>query len=97
MNVQDKHVSPGLPASLYNAAGVRAMDTHAIQRLGVPGIVLMRRAAEACVRELQASWPDARRILVYCGKGNNAGDGYIIAGIMAERGCDVSVVAIGAQ
>jgi NAD(P)H-hydrate epimerase len=86
---------PGSKEGLYDAAAVREMDRVAIEELAVPGIRLMRRAADACVAALFRRWPDARQVMVYCGKGNNAGDGYIIAGKLSEQGLDVQVIMVG--
>jgi len=84
-----------LPVALYTAAGVRELDRIAIEERGIAGITLMRRAAAACVAALQRHWPAARRVTVFCGSGNNAGDGYIVAGMLAEKGCDVTVMVVG--
>lgn len=80
---------------LYKAAEVRELDRIAIEDEGIPGLTLMKRAAEACVVSLLRRWPDSRRILVLCGSGNNAGDGFIIAGLLATKGKSVQVGLIG--
>ncbi len=84
-----------MSTALYTAEEVRALDAWAIGTAGVPGLTLMRRAATACVETLLEQWPAASRVLVICGSGNNAGDGYISAGMLADRGIDVVVVSIG--
>ncbi len=88
-------VDLSLPNRLYTAAGVRELDRIAIEEQGIAGLILMRRAAQASVRALLETWPAAKRILVCCGSGNNAGDGYIIAGMLADKGCQVDVVIVG--
>ena len=65
---------------LYTAAESRALDKLAIEQHGIPGIVLMKRAGRAAWRALRRRWPSVRAITVVCGRGNNAGDGYIVAG-----------------
>jgi NAD(P)H-hydrate epimerase len=73
-------------------AEVRAYDAAAIAS-GVPGIVLMENAARGCVEaldSLRATGPFA----IVCGKGNNAGDGYVIARLLHERGDEVRVELI---
>jgi len=80
---------------LYTSEQVREFDRIAIEDQGVPGITLMRRAADACVSALKDHWPDSKQVTVYCGSGNNAGDGYIVAGILAEQGYKVLVKVVG--
>jgi ADP-dependent NAD(P)H-hydrate dehydratase / NAD(P)H-hydrate epimerase len=84
-----------LPTPLYTAAQVRELDRLTIEVHEIPGIILMRRAAKATVAAIRHQWPDIRRVTVFCGSGNNAGDGYIIAGLLAESGIAVLVVVVG--
>ena len=81
--------------SIYLAQQVRELDRITIEEKGVPGIKLMRSAAQACVDVLleQASSPG--KVSVLCGSGNNAGDGFIIAGLLANRGIEVTVGLVG--
>ncbi|HSG89002.1 MAG TPA: NAD(P)H-hydrate dehydratase [Pseudomonadales bacterium] len=61
---------------------------------GIPGIVLMRRAGAAAFEALRRHWPAARSLTVLCGRGNNAGDGYVIAGIAVARGYAVQLLQV---
>ena len=79
---------------LYTAAQVRELDRGAISTLGISAHVLMQRAAAAAWRCLRARWPQARRIVVLCGSGNNGGDGYLFASIARDAGLQVSVIAL---
>lgn len=81
--------------SLYSAAQSREFDRIAISEAGIPGFDLMRRAGAAAFAALLDRWPDVSHISVYCGKGNNAGDGYLIAGLAAEIGMSVQLVQLG--
>ena len=81
-----------LPEALYQAEQVRALDRCAIADHGIAGYTLMGRAGEATLERLQARWPKARRILVFCGGGNNGGDGYVIARLALAAGLDARVV-----
>jgi NAD(P)H-hydrate epimerase len=72
--------------ALYTVAQVRALDRRAIETLGIPGFELMRRAAAAAFAGLRRRWPDAQRIAVYCGPGNNGGDGFLLALLAHEAG-----------
>ena len=79
---------------LYTAAQVRELDAQAIATLGISAHVLMQRAAAAAWRCLRARWPQARRIVVLCGSGNNGGDGYLLACIARDAGMQASVIAL---
>ena len=83
-----------LPDRLYTAAQTRALDSAAINDHGMPGYSLMSAAGERCFMALRVRWPDAGTLNVFCGGGNNGGDGYIIARLAIEAGLDVVVIAI---
>ena len=83
------------PSRLYSGAETRRFDSITINEHGIPGIVLMKRAGQAAFDALCDTWPDVAGITVLCGKGNNAGDGYIIAGLARNQGMDVQVVQLG--
>ena len=82
-----------LPDLIRSAAAVRAADQHAINVLGIPGYTLMTRAGEAAFAAIRAEWPAARRLLVLCGRGNNGGDGYVVARLARAAGLEVTVAA----
>lgn len=84
-----------LPRQLYRAAQVRELDRLAIEGHGIPARVLMERAGAAAFRLLRAHWPQAQRIGVVCGTGNNGGDGYVLARLAHEAGLGVAVYAVG--
>ncbi|GAB1261693.1 NAD(P)H-hydrate dehydratase [Aurantivibrio plasticivorans] len=83
-----------LPVVAYTAAQVRELDRIAIEEFAVPGIVLMKRAGRAAFEQILAYWPKPEAITVFCGVGNNAGDGYIIAGLAAQQNFNVRVVTV---
>ena len=83
-----------LPIKLYRAAQVRELDRIAIQERGIPGFELMSRAGAEVFRILKKQWPDARSLAVFCGSGNNAGDGYIIAELALTAGVEVCVYTL---
>src|SRR6185503_16469143 len=64
---------------VLTAAQMRAADRYAIEQAGVPGALLMERAGAAVAAALHERFPEARRISVLCGKGNNGGDGFVAA------------------
>lgn len=80
-----------LPVNLYSAEQVRELDRIAIKEFKILGYTLMHRAAVFSYRKLKEKWPDAKKITVICGGGNNAGDGYVLAGLAKEDGKDVTV------
>ena len=84
-----------LPAALYRAGDVRALDRLAIEAGGIPGIKLMERAGLESCRVLRDRWPAARRVAVVAGPGNNGGDGFVVARLAANEGLSVSVTLIG--
>jgi len=73
---------------------VRAIDRAAIARHGLPGPVLMQRAAWSAFESLRRHWPGARRIVVLCGPGNNGGDGFLLARLAREAGFGVQAYAL---
>jgi NAD(P)H-hydrate epimerase len=85
---------PQLPTLLYTAAQTRALDHIAIQEQGIAGLELMTRAGQAVFGQLSDRWPEAVHIAVFCGAGNNAGDGYIVAALALQAGLSVSVYSI---
>ncbi|WP_044870763.1 bifunctional ADP-dependent NAD(P)H-hydrate dehydratase/NAD(P)H-hydrate epimerase [Pseudomonas sp. LFM046] len=84
-----------LPLSLHSAAQVRDLDARLIAA-GTPGFELMQRAAHAAWRALRRRWPEAGCLSVLAGRGNNAGDGYLVAALAQRAGWRVNVLAVGA-
>lgn len=83
-----------LPDKIYRAAQVREIDRIAIERCEIPGFTLMSRAGQRALTALRERWPRSRRLLVLCGAGNNAGDGYVVARLAAASGFHVVTVAL---
>ena len=76
---------------------VRAVDGWAINEIGAPGVLLMENAGRSCaelVKEKLAATP-SREVCVFCGTGNNGGDGYVIARHLLNAGFKVSVALCG--
>ncbi|HYG06012.1 MAG TPA: NAD(P)H-hydrate dehydratase [Stenotrophomonas sp.] len=80
------------PLLLHDTASARMIDAQATQLLGGDPYVLMQRAGLAAWELLQQRWPQARRIIVACGTGNNGGDGYVLARLAQLGGRQVQVV-----
>lgn len=77
---------------LYDNAALRALERRAGLEAGLDEDCLMRRAGQAAWRLLLAHWPDAKRILVLAGPGNNGGDGWVLAQHALLSGRDVCVL-----
>src|ERR671930_1932114 len=77
---------------LYEAAEMRAVDRWAIEEQGVPSLDLMERAGTGLARvTAAAAGPGPVRIVV--GKGNNGGDGLVVARLLRQEGREVDVLA----
>ena len=71
---------------------MREADRHTIEDLGVPSLELMENAAAGVVDAIRDSFPEARRILILCGSGNNGGDGLAAARLLAAGGLEIKVL-----
>ncbi len=87
------YISPSIHLSvkLYTAAQIRDWDAFTIAHEPIASIDLMERAAAKCVAWLLQHYGPAQRIAVFCGKGNNGGDGLAIARMLHQRGLPVEV------
>jgi hydroxyethylthiazole kinase-like uncharacterized protein yjeF len=89
---QGQHESAGAPMS--RAAVVRELDRRMMEEIGVPSAVLMEHAGHLCADAIRARFPEARRVRILCGPGNNGGDGYVIARHLHVAGLTVGVEPI---
>ncbi|MBI5016394.1 MAG: NAD(P)H-hydrate dehydratase [Deltaproteobacteria bacterium] len=83
---------------LLTAAEMRSLDDRTIREVGLPGCVLMETAGRGVFSRLWATFePQARQgpTIVVCGRGNNGGDGFVVARCLHTRGCDVLVLLLG--
>ncbi len=83
-----------LPDNLYNVDSIVRLEQIAINQFDVPAYELMKRAGNAVFDVLKLKYPQQKRILILCGAGNNAGDGYVVARLAKQAGLDVSVVSL---
>jgi NAD(P)H-hydrate epimerase len=76
---------------------VREMDRRAIEEYGMPGIVLMENAGRGAAMAAAAMLgdPAGKRIAVFCGKGNNGGDGFVVARHLFNAGVEVETCLAG--
>jgi len=85
----------GVAMKVLSAAEMQACDRATTERFGVPSTELMRNAAAAVAEFAREVFPQARRITVLCGRGNNGGDGMMAARLLADAGSAVSVLMLG--
>ena len=76
---------------LLTAAQIREWDQYTIAHEPKSPLQLMERAASACVAWLASKGWEKRHFHIFCGKGNNGGDGLAIARMLSERGINVTV------
>ncbi|MCB1571932.1 MAG: bifunctional ADP-dependent NAD(P)H-hydrate dehydratase/NAD(P)H-hydrate epimerase, partial [Xanthomonadales bacterium] len=81
--------------NLYTVEQVRRIDQAAIRDGGLPGTELMQRASTAAFAALRRTWPQARKLLVIAGSGNNGGDAFLLARLAWQAQWEVHVIALG--
>ncbi|WGS84448.1 NAD(P)H-hydrate dehydratase [Methylomonas sp. UP202] len=79
---------------LYSVAEIREAERRAMAEHGIAGAVMMARAGAAAFEQIRRHWPEHRRLTVFCGAGNNAGDGYVVARLALLAGYRVDVHAL---
>lgn len=79
---------------IVSAAEMREIDRATAERFGVPSLTLMENAGSAVTRFILSEYSQAQRVSVICGKGNNGGDGFVVARQLAEAGRVVRVLLL---
>ena len=85
--------SPRWLEPVYAADEMRALDAWAIEGQGVPSLDLMERAGGEVVRVVTAMAPDGP-VRIVCGKGNNGGDGLVVARLLRARGLEAQALLL---
>lgn len=82
---------------VLTASQMREADRRTIHEIGIPSLVLMENAGRQVVAAMDAAFQDLgeRRVAVISGRGNNGGDGFVVARTLHQRDVDVSVFVIG--
>ncbi|MGR8930805.1 MAG: NAD(P)H-hydrate dehydratase [Gammaproteobacteria bacterium] len=83
-----------LSPAVYRVSQIREAERVAIEKLHMPGLQLMQSAGLAAFNALRQHWPDEKRITVFCGVGNNAGDGYVVARLALQEGFTVWLYSV---
>src|SRR6516164_7435045 len=81
---------------ITTAAEMRDIDRASTEKFGVPSLTLMENAGSAVARFILENYREEDRILVICGKGNNGGDGFVVARKLHRAGRGVYVQLLGA-
>jgi len=89
--------SPNEKCVVMTRDQVRAFDERAINTLGIPGVVLMENAGSSCAELIKDKLKDIAnpKVCIFCGTGNNGGDGYVIARHLINYGFEVMVAICG--
>jgi NAD(P)H-hydrate epimerase len=82
---------------VLNSRQMRDADRRTIDDIGIPSIVLMENAGRQTVAAMEAAFEDLAdsRVGVLCGRGNNGGDGFVVARTLVQRGVDIVVFLLG--
>lgn len=88
-------ISNSITDNLYSIKDARNIDQSALQQMNDSGILLMKRAGAAALSELLEAFGHPSLITVFCGSGNNAGDGYILAALASQKNIPVELIELG--
>ena len=82
---------------VLNTQQMREADRQTIDEVGIPSIVLMENAGRQAVAAMEAAFDDlsTSKVGVVCGRGNNGGDGFVVARTLAQRGIEALVFLLG--
>ncbi len=81
--------------AVYQTAQIRELERLASSRFGITNEVLMERAAKAAFDFMLQRFPGVKRVMIFCGAGNNGGDGYVLAKLAHDHGIHVEVIQVG--
>jgi NAD(P)H-hydrate epimerase len=83
---------------VLNTQQMREADRRTIEEIGIPSLVLMENAGRQTVAAMEAAFEDlvSSHVAVLCGRGNNGGDGFVVARTLVQRGVETSVFLLGA-
>jgi NAD(P)H-hydrate epimerase len=76
---------------IFTAEQIRNCDQYTIKNEPIFSIQLMERAAEACVEWISENCNHHRNFAIFCGSGNNGGDGFAVARLLYQKGFDIDI------
>ncbi len=79
---------------IVSTAEMREIDRSTSERFGIPSLTLMENAGAAVARFILFDYPQAERVGILCGKGNNGGDGFVVARKLVDAGRAVRVLLL---
>jgi len=82
---------------LVTAAEMRELDRRAIEKVGIPSLVLMENAGRTTYQILRREFGNTGPVAVVAGRGNNGGDGCVVARYLAQAGMAVAVFLVAAR
>jgi len=79
---------------IVSSEEMRWCDETAINQYGIPGMLLMENAGRGVVEIIKLIFPalESQKVLVVCGKGNNGGDGFVIARLLSNSNAQIQVL-----
>jgi hydroxyethylthiazole kinase-like uncharacterized protein yjeF len=80
-----------IKSPIYQTHQIREFERLAIDRFHISTDIMMQRAGKAAFDFLHRRWPQAKNIAVFCGGGNNGGDGHVLAELAQEHGMQVTI------
>jgi hydroxyethylthiazole kinase-like uncharacterized protein yjeF len=81
--------------TLLSASQLREADQFTITNEPIPSNKLMERAAFACYQWIEQNMNPKQHFVIFCGTGNNGGDGLVLAKLLSKNNCSVSVYVVG--
>ncbi len=81
---------------VVNAKQMQDLDKYTIEKIGIPGVVLMENAGRQVVEKMLDYFPNlkSQKVVIICGKGNNGGDGLVISRYLATKNMEVEVLLL---
>src|SRR6202050_2625659 len=82
---------------IVSAEEMRTIDRATSERFGLPSLTLMENAGATVADYVLAHHGEARRVVIFCGKGNNGGDGFVAARRLHQQGRRVAVILLASR